>query len=56
MFGYKHKELRNLFLRLCFLILKGLIDIKELLIHFFFVFFEVVEQNVCDIFVGFLQG
>lgn len=56
MFTYKSKKLRNLSLSLLFLILKGLIDIKELLIHFFFVFFEVVKQNVGNIFVGFLQG
>ena len=55
MLVHKVKELTNLSLRLRFLILKNLIDIQELLTHFFFIFFEMVKQDVGNMFIGFLQ-
>jgi hypothetical protein len=33
----------------------GLIDVQELLVHFFLVFLEVVQENVCDVLVRFFE-
>ena len=56
MIFHELKHLSYFLIVFCYLVLKDLIDVQELLIHFFLVFFEVVQENVCDVFVCFFKG
>lgn len=49
------KELIHLLLSMGPLILEDFVDVQELLIHFFFIFFKVVEHDVGNVFVSLLQ-
>jgi hypothetical protein len=49
------KNFRYLLIVLSLFILKSLINVQELLVHFFLVFLEVVQEIVCDVLVRFFE-